>query len=248
LTLLAPGLLLVADRAYVEPFLTAVLLLGFLLAMHGHTRLAMFTLAFAILVKEIAVLAVLPFVVQSVRARDWRQTLAWGLTVVPYALWSAWVWLRVGSLPFLAPAPTRRTALGLPLAGMHDVLSHHTADAGVIALITLLTAVLAITAGLLVRRTPLGGATLAFGVLTLCLGPDALHLEAETLRVLAVPQVFTIVAFIAAYASARRYEADTIAAASEERPRRRSMTLNRGTSAAKATTWPTSRTRWVSPG
>jgi hypothetical protein len=194
LVLLAPGLLLVADRAYGEPLLIATLLLGYIFEARGKRGAAVVAFAFAMLVKETAILGVVPLVWRDARRPDWRGVWAWSASVVPFIGWMVWVRVRVGEFPFLAPTHSRRDALRPPFVGIAEALKNHTPDAGVVVSLTLATLALCLAAAWLGRGLPVAGAALAFAAMVVCLGPNALAYLGETLRLIAVPQVFSVLA------------------------------------------------------
>jgi hypothetical protein len=100
----------------------------------------------------------------------------------------------VGEFPFFAHTENRSDATGLPFAGVRTVLAAPTADSGTIVLVLLVTLALGGAAAWVARGTPLGGLVAAFALPAVCLGAQALRFEGEALRLLAVPQVFAVIA------------------------------------------------------
>ena len=191
LTLLAPGLLLLYDRPYAEPLAIGLILLALILDAAGHERAAVAVLAFAVCTREIAALAVVAFFVYDWlnRKRPWR----WLWALAPYGAWAAWVRLRVGEFPFLAHTMTRRDALRFPFVGIAQTLARHPTDGRVSVAVALATAAVAGWVGWRARRELFGILTLVLAALPLCLGPNTLRYLGDTLRIVAVPQVFAIV-------------------------------------------------------
>jgi hypothetical protein len=191
LVLLAPGLLLLYNRPYGDPLCVALVLAALVLDRKDHRGWAAACLAYAILTRETAVLALIAFVWRDVARRD-RRVWQYLLAVVPYVAWMLWVRIRVGELPFLADTPTRRMALRAPFVGLLDSLTSSTAPARGAVLIALATLVVALVFGWLARAVLAGGVALAGTVLVVCLGPATLQYLGETLRVLLLPQVVSL--------------------------------------------------------
>ena len=80
-------------------------------------------MAFAILVKEIALLALLPWAWRAIRHRDATALRRIAATVIPYAAWCVWLRLRVGEFPFFAHTANRSDALSLPFVGIRDIVT-----------------------------------------------------------------------------------------------------------------------------
>jgi hypothetical protein len=190
--LLAPGLLVLYDRAYAEPTLLAILLLAFLFDARGNRTAAIVTFAFAVLVKEIALLALIPFLWKAWRKRDWHSFRTWLIPVVPYAIWMVVVRVNVGEFPFAAKDPSRSGALTLPFVGMYDALRDHASNAGLVTALVLFTAVFGVAAAWWARRIPIAGAAAAFSLFALCTGPTTIAYLGETLRLLIIPHVLAL--------------------------------------------------------
>jgi hypothetical protein len=204
--LLAPGLLILYDRTYAEPTLLVLILLGFFFAAGEHRGAAVAMFAAAMLVKEVAILALVPFLWDAWRRRDARAARIWLTALVPYACWMIFVRLRVGQFPFLSKDPSRSRALSLPFVGVYDALHHHHSDAGVIAVVVVATAVLGVAAAWWARRLPIAGASAAFGLFALCAGPNTTAYLGETLRLLIIPHALAILC--CAYAISVRLKRD----------------------------------------
>ena len=202
--LLVPGLLVLIKNVVAEPFLVALILLAYVLDQRERRGAAKCVMAYAILVKEVAVLALVPWLWRAVKARDRAAIGRLAATLVPYAAWCAWLRWRVGEFPFLAHDADRSGALSLPFVGIHDAIAQHTPDYRIVVTMVLATALLGAVAAWMVRGTPLGTLAAAFTLLSVCLGPQALRFEGETIRVLVVPQVFALLALVQAISRQRR--------------------------------------------
>ncbi len=192
--LLVPGLLPLTMNVVAEPLMVALILLAYLFDHQGHRRRARWVMAYAVLVKEIAVLALVPWVWRAIRERDRAELKGIGVALVPYGVWCLWLGIRVGELPFFAHTANRSDALALPFAGVRGVLAAHSPDSGTVVVMLLVTVALGLAAAWVARGTQLGGLAAAFALPTVCLGVQALRFEGEALRLLVVPQVFSIVA------------------------------------------------------
>ncbi|MGO9874275.1 MAG: hypothetical protein ACLPVY_10790 [Acidimicrobiia bacterium] len=203
IVVLAAGLFALSRDPVAEPLMIALIVLAYVLDAHGGRRSALVVLAYAVLVKEVAALALVPWLWRAVRTRNWRDVGGVGAALVPYASWCAWVRWRIGAFPFLAHTVQRTGAIGLPFAGMWTTwndMPHHSTT---ILTLTSVTIALAAAAAWAARRSPIGGLAAAFGCLTLCLGPNALRFSFEIGRLLAPAQVFALVA-LAIAGSTRR--------------------------------------------
>jgi hypothetical protein len=213
LELLVPGLLVLTVNVVAEPLLIATVLLAFVLDRRGHSSAALGVMAFAILVKEIAVLALVPWVWRAVRDRDGRALRRVATTLIPYASWCLWLRVRVGEFPFRAHTNNRTDALSLPFVGLRDVSALGGPDFRTTVGLALATVVLGVAAAWVARSIPLGALAGAFALPTICLGVQALRFEGEAIRLLAVPQVFALVALAAMLSGpnrlARRRARDT---------------------------------------
>jgi hypothetical protein len=200
--LLVPGLLPLSMNVVAEPLLVALILAAYVLDRRGQRVPARWVMAYAILVKEIAVLALIPWAWRAIRDRDRSALRGVAATLIPYATWCVWLRLRVGEFPFFARTNNRSDALDLPLAGVRAVLSERTPDHEAIVAMLLITVALGAGAAWIARGTQLAGLAAAFALPAVCLGTQALRFEGEAMRLLVVPQVFAVVA-IAAMCSGR---------------------------------------------
>lgn len=191
--LLAPGLLLIYNKVYADALLIALILLAYLLEARGKRKRALGVLAFAVLVKEVGALALVPWLWRAGRDRDARRFAMIASALVPYAGWCLWLRWRVGALPFLAHTDSRSGALRFPGIGIYDAVVARSPDYQVIVLVVLATLALGVAGAWCARRFPIGGLAASYAVLTACLGPLALKYEGEALRVLAAPQVFALI-------------------------------------------------------
>ena len=160
----------------------------------------MITLAAAILVKEVALFALIPWIWSAIARRDRRGVVQAGAAVVPYALWCVWVRWRLGAFPFLAHTYSRTGALSLPLVGLRQALDARTPNIGVVTGAVIITVVLGAVASWVMRGTRVGALAFVYTILTLCLGKNALAYLLENARVMAVAQVFALLCLTAAAA------------------------------------------------
>jgi hypothetical protein len=201
--LLAPGLVLSHSDAGADPVMLAFVFGGLLLDRRGRRIAALVCFAYAILVKEVAVLALIPWGWRAISTRDYKRLGALGLTVVPYVGWSIWVRARTGEFPFLAHTVARSTALAWPGVGIHTVFQHRAPDHVADSVIVVVTAVVGFAAAWAARKWfPVAGITVAYAAMTLCLGAGVLSYEGEMLRVLIAPQAFALLCIV--YAVTRR--------------------------------------------
>jgi hypothetical protein len=204
--LLVPGLLPLTMNVVAEPLLVALILLAYVLDRRGRRAPARWVMAYAILVKEVAVLALVPWTWRAIRERDRSALRGIAATLLPYATWCVWVRVRVGEFPFLARTANRSDALALPFAGIRAVVSARTPDYQAIVAMLLVTIVLGVAAAWIARGTQLAGLVAAFALPAVCLGVQALRFEGEAMRLLVVPQVFAVVAIAAMCSGRNRFE------------------------------------------
>jgi len=202
IVLLSP-VLFIREIVYAEPLLISLVLLAYILESRNSPRSALVVFAAAILVKEIAVLALIPWVWRAAKRHDLGKALAYAGTVLPYAAWCVWLRVRVGEFPFLAHTVSRTQALTWPGVGMHRVFSERTPHHVAVISIVLVTFVLCVVGAFVARRFPIGMFTGALAVLTVCLGENALRFPEETLRLLVVPQVFALLSIVIAMTAGR---------------------------------------------
>jgi hypothetical protein len=209
LTLLAPGLLLNYGHVYADPLLIALLLLACVLEGRDRRTAALVTLAAAILVKEVAIVALIPWVWAALRRRDRRQLARAASPVVPYVLWCVWLRLRVGEFPFFAHTYSRSGALSAPFVGAIRAVAGDTPNIAVILPATLVTAALGLGGAWIARGSRVGALAFVYAALTLCLGKEALFYLLENARVIAITQVFAILCIVVAISGWRRRRNDS---------------------------------------
>jgi hypothetical protein len=189
---LLSSILFIRGVVYGEALLIACILLAYVLEARQHHRSALAAFAFAILVKETAVLGLVPWIWGALRRRDFRRAGEFAAATIPYVLWMLWVRVRIGEFPFLAHTLSRTQAIGWPGAGLRYAQIHRTPDHVAVVTIVLVTVVLCCVGAFVARDLPIGGFTATLAVLFVSLGPNALRYSAETLRLLSVPQVFAL--------------------------------------------------------
>ena len=190
--LLAPGLLFSSQHVYADPLAIALLLLACVLDGRGKRAGALTVVAGAILVKEIAALALIPWFWQAIKRRDRDACFSAAAALVPYVIWSVWIRARLGEFPFLAHTYSRTGALALPFAGIAKAMSAHTPGVGAMVVLTAVTVVLGAVAGRTARGTRIGQLAIVYAVLTVCLGMNTVAYPLECERVMAVAQVFAV--------------------------------------------------------
>jgi hypothetical protein len=204
LVLILPAFILLYGSVLSDPLVIALLLLAFVLDARSHRRATLVTLACAILVKEVAVLALVPLLWRAARRRDWRGFTAVSSTVLPYAAWCVWVRLRMGEFPFLAHTKSRTEALGLPFAGIHYTIRHYPLFGAVIFGALIATLLLGFAGAWVARGTQISALAAIYTLLVLCLGPQALKFFGEVIRVLLLPEVFGLLALVIGLSARRR--------------------------------------------
>lgn len=204
LVLLAPGILLNYGHVYSDPLLIALLLLACVFEGRGRRSASLVTLAAAILVKEVAVFALVPWIWSALARRDRRGAAMAAGAVVPYLMWCVFVRARLGTFPFLAHTYSRSGALGLPLVGLRRALAADTPNIGVVTGAVVITVVIGLIGSWAARGTRISALALVYTVLTLCLGKNALAYLLENARVMAVTQVFGLLCIVVAICRWRR--------------------------------------------
>ena len=205
---LLSSVLFIRGVIYAEPLLIACILFAYVLEARRHHKSALAMFAFAILVKESAVLALVPWIWTSLRRRDLRRAGEFAAATVPYALWAIWVRVRIGEFPFLAHTLSRSEAIGWPFSGLHYIQVHRTNDHAAVLTVVIVTVALCCIGAFVARDLPIGGFTALLAVLFLSLGPNALRYSAETLRLLSVPQVFALLCIAVAIGRRLRPQRD----------------------------------------
>jgi hypothetical protein len=188
--LAVPGLLVLYDRPYAEPLAIAAVLAGLVADARGRQGRAIVWLALAVLTRETALVAIVAFAAHGALRRD-RRAARWVAAAAPYALWVTWVKIRVGEWPFLADAPSRSEALGLPFAGVRDAFARG-GDARTAAVIALVTVAALAATGWVTRHTALGCTAFLAAPLVACAGPNSLAYLGETLRIFAFAHMLVV--------------------------------------------------------
>jgi hypothetical protein len=222
--LLTPGLLLMTGLVYAEALQIALILLACVFEARRHRRAALVTLAFAVLVKETSLLALLPWVWSAWKRRDSRQLAGCVAVLLPYVLWSTWVRVRIGEFPLLAHTYSRSGALSAPFVGFRDAFVANSPNHTFIVTVTLLTFAIGVAGSWAARGYWIAPITAAFTALIPCYGPSALYYVLENLRLLSVPTVLAILCLVIARSSEKRAPDDAWAAA----PRRAAGPHERG--------------------
>jgi hypothetical protein len=191
--LLPASILTLYNDPVADPLMIALILFAFLLDARGYRTRALVSLACAVLVKEVAAVALLPWMWQAIRRRNRKEVGQLLCVLVPYLAWATWVRIRVGEFPFLAHTLQRREAFGLPFAGMRTVWHEQPPHYLSTLALTIVTIVVAFVAAWIGRRHAIAGVSAAFGCVVLCFGPNALRFSFEIGRLLAPAQVFALV-------------------------------------------------------
>jgi hypothetical protein len=191
-----PPFVLLYGSVVSDPLLIALLLLAYLLDARGHRRPALVVIAYAILVKEVAILALVPLAWRAIRERDRRMTLAIASTILPYAAWCGWLRWRVGALPFLATTVSRKGALGMPFAGLRHEWVHRPPDSAVILTLTIAVIAFGAAGAWAARGNQIGALAAIYTLMAVCLGPRGLRFIGEVPRVLLLPEVFGLLALV----------------------------------------------------
>jgi hypothetical protein len=204
LVLVLPAFILLYGSVLSDPLVIALLLLAFVLDARSHRGATLATLACAILVKEVAAIALIPLLWRAVRQRDARAFSAVASTVLPYAAWCVWVRVRMDEFPFLAHTKSRTQALGLPFVGINYTIRHYPLFGVVIYTVVVATLVLGAAGSWVARWSQIAALAALYTLLVLCLGPQALKFFGEVIRVLLLPEVFGLLALVIGLSNRRR--------------------------------------------
>ncbi len=188
---------------YSDPLLITLLLLACVFEGRGRRRAALVALSTAILVKEVALLALVPWAWAALRRRDGAAAGGLAAAVAPYVLWCVWLRIRLGEFPFLAKDRSRSDAIGLPLVGLARALAAHTPNIGLVTEFFVITVVVGAVAGLVARATLVGTLAALYAAVVVCLGKLSLTYLFESLRVMEVAQVFAVLAIAVAMSGPR---------------------------------------------
>jgi hypothetical protein len=191
---LLPPFVLLYGIVVSEPLLLALLLFAYVLDARGRRGSALVVIAYAILVKEVAVLALVPLLWRAVRERNVRMALTVTSAITPYVAWCLWLRWRVGAFPFLGRSAGDQ--IGLPFGGFRYELVHGPHFRAVILTLTTAVIVLGATGAWMARGNQISGLAALYTLMAVCLGPPALRFIGEVPRVLLVPEVFGLLALL----------------------------------------------------
>ena len=177
-----------------EPMAGALVLLAYLYERRGSHRSVRIVAAFAILTRELMVVAFIPIAWRDWKERRWLAVRDWAFVGAPYLLWITWVRFRVGQFPFADPA--RRDAMTTPVVGWIRPLAAPL-DNGqpwglLIGAVTIAVAVLIAIRGNWVY--PVTHGALALAALSLCYGVAVFDFPGEAIRVMAPTQLLLLIA------------------------------------------------------
>jgi hypothetical protein len=179
-----------------EPMAGALVLLAYLYERDGRQRSARVTAAFAILTRELMIVAFVPLAWRDWKTRRWLAVRDWGLVVAPYLVWTTWVRVRVGTFPFADPSTSRRNALAFPLVGwvrtMTGPLDNGQGWGVLIAFVTLALVVMTAVRGPWLY--PVTHGAIALSLLSLCYGVAVFAFPGEAIRVMAPTQMMLLIA------------------------------------------------------
>lgn len=179
-----------------EPMAGALVLLAYLYERQGQHTSARVTAVFAILTRELMIVAFVPLAWRAWKQRRWAGARDWACVMVPYLLWIGWVRFRVGQFPFLDPSTSRRNALAPPLVGWYRTmvgpLNNGQGWAVLIGAVTVLAVLLIAVRGNWLYPVTHGAVALA--ALSLCYGVAVFAFPGEAIRVMAPTQVLLLIA------------------------------------------------------
>jgi hypothetical protein len=179
-----------------EPMAGALVLLAYLYERDGRHKAARFTAGFAILTRELMIVAFVPLAWRDWKARRWVAARDWVLVVTPYLLWITWVRFRVGQFPFMDPSTSRRGGLAMPLTGWYRTMAGPLDNGQGWAV--LIGAVTVVAVALLALRGhwlyPVTHGAVALAALSLCYGSFVFMFPGEGLRVMAPTQMLLLIA------------------------------------------------------
>jgi hypothetical protein len=197
--LVVPAMWATLPIVFLDPFALGLVVLAFALDAGGRRGAARAVAALALLAREFFGLAFVPLILRDVRRRDRRAVTGWVAAGVPLIAWWAWVRIRIGAWPPLDPAYGRRGALSWPLGGFIQVIREGKPLGGWF-LVAIVLAGLTVLAGIGVwvahKRSLLAQASLALGGLVALLGPSAVRLPAQTVRLLLPAQALATLTFL----------------------------------------------------
>jgi hypothetical protein len=179
-----------------EPMAGALVLLAYLYERDGRHRAARVTAMFAILTRELMIIAFVPLAWRAWKERRWAAVRDWALVLTPYLLWITWVRVRVGTFPFMDPSTSRRGAFAVPITGWYRTmigpLDNGQGWAVLIGAVTVAAvALLALRGNWLY---PITHGAVALAALSLCYGVAVFAFPGEGIRVMAPTQMLLLIA------------------------------------------------------
>ena len=179
-----------------EPMAGALVLLAYLYERDGRHKGARVSAVFAILTRELMMVAFIPLAWRAWKERRWAGVREWALVLVPYLIWITWVRFRVGQFPFLDPSSSRRGAFAVPLTGWYRTMTGPLDNGQGWAV--LIGAVTLVAIGLVALRGnwlyPVTHGAVALGALSLCYGVAVFAFPGEGIRVMAPTQMLLLIA------------------------------------------------------
>lgn len=179
-----------------EPMAGALVLLAYLYEREDRHKAARWTAMFAILTRELMIVAFVPVAWRDWKERRWLAVRDWSLVVAPYLAWITWVRVRVGIFPFMDPSTSRREAFALPGMGWYHTLAKPIDNGqGWAVLIGAATIVLVVLLAVQGKWLyPVTHGAVALTVLSLCYGIAVFAFPGEGIRVMAPTQMLLIIA------------------------------------------------------
>lgn len=194
--LLAPSVIFTAPYLVSEPFVLALVLATYLLAIRARPMAARLTGALVLLGREVAIIALVPLIAREARTRGVRKSASWLLIAVPIGIWWTWIRVRLGVWPFADPDPARSRALSLPFVGVTQAFDSMSTPRGwLVAAIAIGSVTLAgaVTARFFwAPRSVLATGALSVGALLPFFGYSAWSLGGEAIRLMMPAQIFVI--------------------------------------------------------
>jgi hypothetical protein len=205
LLMAVPSFWVTLPIVFLDPVAVALTLAVYRLALTRRTAAARVTATATLLTREIAFIALLPFVWRDVREKRFRSAAAWLATAIPILVWLAVVRARFGEWGFRQPAG--RGALSGPFAGYVRVVVERGALDGWYLAAALLGIVTVVAGVWVYRRSdwfPIAQAALLFSLLIVFFGPTAVRLPAQTIRLMLPAQMLILLAALGGLAPRAR--------------------------------------------
>ena len=179
-----------------EPMAGALVLLAYLYERDGRHRGARVTAVFAILTRELMIVAFIPLAWRAWKERGWAGVRDWALVLVPYLVWITWVRFRVGQFPFLDPSSSRRGAFAAPLTGWYRTMAGPLDNGQGWAVLIGAVDSRRRRAGGPARQlaVPVTHGAVVLTVLSLCYGVAVFAFPGEGIRVMAPTQMLLLIA------------------------------------------------------